>query len=73
MEKTDAQLALNTARRAMKIVVAIGMIALMLLMINIYVMMTQITASAQLSKKLQILEQITQPCCQSTSHNEKNK
>lgn len=73
MEKTDAQLALNTARRAMKIVVAIGMIALMLLMINIYVMMTQITASAQLSKKLQILEQITQSCCQSTSHNEKNK
>ncbi|WP_407379965.1 DUF5408 family protein [Helicobacter sp.] len=73
MEKTDAQLALNTARRAMKIVVATGMIALMLLMINIYVMMTQITASAQLSKKLQILEQITQSCCQSTSHNEKNK
>ncbi|WP_299328504.1 DUF5408 family protein [uncultured Helicobacter sp.] len=73
MEKTDTQLALNTARRAMKIVVAIGMIALMLLMINIYVMMTQITASAQLSKKLQILEQITQSCCQSTSHNEKNK
>lgn len=73
MEKTDAQLALNTARRAMKIVVAIGMLALMLLMINIYVMMTQITASAQLSKKLQILEQITQSCCQSTSHNEKNK
>lgn len=73
MEKTDAQLALNTARRAMKIVVVVGMIALMLLMINIYVMMTQITASAQLSKKLQILEQITQSCCQSTSHNEKNK
>lgn len=65
MEKTDTQLALNTARRAMKIVVVIGMIALMLLMINIYVMMTQITASAQLSKKLQILEQITQSCSQS--------
>lgn len=62
MEKTDTQLALNTARRAMKIVIAIGMISVLLLMISIYVMMTQITATAQLSKKQQAFELMLQQC-----------
>ncbi len=55
-EKTDAQLAIGTARRAMKIVICIGMIAVLLLMINIYIMLTQITATAQMSKEIKAIE-----------------
>lgn len=57
MKQTDSELALSVAKKSMKIVIFIGMFAVVLLMINIYVMMTQITASAQLSRKLYVLEQ----------------
>lgn len=57
MKQTDGELALSVAKKSMKIVIFIGMCAVVLLMINIYVMMTQITASAQLSRKLYVLEQ----------------
>lgn len=55
--ENQAQLALGTARRAMKIVIAIGMLAVVLLMINIYIMLTQISATAQISRELQTIKQ----------------
>lgn len=55
-EETNKDLALSVAKKSMKIVIFIGMFAVVLLMINIYVMMTQITASAQLSRKLHAIE-----------------
>ncbi len=55
----DIRLALSTARKAMKIVVFIGMVSVILLMINIYIMLTQISATAQITRELQIIKQST--------------
>lgn len=57
-EGTD--LSLGVARRAMKIVIFIGMVAVVLLMINIYIMLTQITATAQMSRELNAIKQVLQ-------------
>ncbi|PAF50820.1 DUF5408 family protein [Helicobacter sp. 13S00477-4] len=57
MEKTKPlDLSLQVARRAMKIVIFIGMFAIFLVMINIYVLLNQITATAKMSKEIHHLE-----------------
>ncbi|PAF42477.1 DUF5408 family protein [Helicobacter sp. 11S02596-1] len=45
-------LALGAARKAVRIVIFIGMFAVLLVMINIYVLLNQITATAQMSKEI---------------------
>ena len=50
--ENNENLALSTAKRAMKIVIFVGMVVVVLLMINVYVLLNQITATAQMSKKL---------------------
>ncbi|MGX3045211.1 DUF5408 family protein [Helicobacter sp. T3_23-1056] len=50
--------ALNIAKKAMKIVIFIGMIAVVLLMINIYILLNQITATAQISKEVKLIKQV---------------
>lgn len=47
---------LQIARRAVKIVIFIGMFAVLLMMINIYVLLNQITATAQINKQMHALE-----------------
>ncbi|WP_095297774.1 DUF5408 family protein [Helicobacter sp. 12S02232-10] len=54
-EFEKADLALNAARKAVRIVIFIGMFAVLLTMINIYVLLNQITATAQMSKEMHIL------------------
>lgn len=55
-EKEQKNLSLQVARKAVKIVIFIGMFAILLMMINIYVLLNQITATAQISKQIHILE-----------------
>lgn len=50
--------ALNIAKKAMKIVIFIGMIVVVLLMINIYILLNQITATAQISKEVKVIKQV---------------
>lgn len=47
---------LRIARRAVKIVIFIGMFTVLLMMINIYVLLNQITATAQINKQMHTLE-----------------
>ncbi|SQB98660.1 DUF5408 family protein [Helicobacter fennelliae] len=54
--ENNENLALSTAKRAMKIVIFVGMVVVVLLMINVYVLLNQITATAQMSKKLHTIE-----------------
>lgn len=56
----NGQLALSVARRAMKIVIFIGMLSVILLMINIYILLNQITATAQISREIKVIKQILQ-------------
>ena len=55
---SDSQLAVCIARRAMKIVVFIGMASVVLLMINIYILLNQITATAQMSREIKTIKQV---------------
>lgn len=55
-EEEQKNLSLEVARKAVKIVIFIGMFAVLLVMINIYVLLNQITATAQISKKVHALE-----------------
>lgn len=55
---SDSQLAICIARRAMKIVVFIGMASVVLLMINIYILLNQITATAQISREIKTIKQV---------------
>lgn len=57
LEHSNDKLALNIARRAMKIVIFIGMFAVVLLMINIYILLNQITATAQISREIKVIKQ----------------
>ena len=50
--------ALSIAKKEMKIVIFIGMIAVVLLMINIYILLNQITATAQISKEVKTIKQV---------------
>lgn len=42
----------DMARKALRIVIFIGMFAVLLMMINIYVLLTQITATAEITKDI---------------------
>lgn len=55
---SDSQLAVCIARRAMKIVIFIGMASVVLLMINIYILLNQITATAQMSREIKTIKQV---------------
>lgn len=55
---SDSQLAICIARRAMKIVIFIGMASVVLLMINIYILLNQITATAQISREIKTIKQV---------------
>ncbi len=55
---TPNEQALNIAKKAMKIVIFVGMIAVVLLMINIYILLNQITATAQISKEVKVIKQV---------------
>ncbi len=58
MENNDTKLALMTAKRAMKIVFFIGLIAVTLMMINIYILLTNTTAIAGIQRRVELLEQV---------------
>lgn len=55
---SESQLAVSIARKAMKIVVFIGMASVVLLMINIYILLNQITATAQMSREIKTIKQV---------------
>ncbi|PAF41338.1 DUF5408 family protein [Helicobacter sp. 11S03491-1] len=56
-EHQEIKLSLQVARRAVKIVVFIGMFAIFLMMINIYILLSQITATAQMSKEIHSMQE----------------
>ncbi len=70
MENNDTKLALMTAKRAMKIVFFIGLFAVALMMINIYILLTHTTAIAGIQKRVELLEQIQNP---NNKPNQQNK
>ncbi|PAF48149.1 hypothetical protein BKH46_02250 [Helicobacter sp. 12S02634-8] len=55
-ESEKENLALQAARRAVRIVIFIGMFAVLLVMIDIYVLLNQITATAHMSREIHTLQ-----------------
>jgi len=53
----NSTLAYITAKNAMKVVIFIGMCSVILLMLNIYIAYNQIVASAEMNRKIKVIEQ----------------
>ncbi|AFI03756.1 DUF5408 family protein [Helicobacter cetorum] len=51
---------LQIAKRAIKIVFFWGLLVLLLMMINIYILINQVNATAEIGKKVKQLEKATQ-------------
>lgn len=56
-ETSEAKLALASARRAVKITIFVGMACVILCMINISIWTTMISATAQMDKKINKIEE----------------
>ncbi|GAA7538152.1 DUF5408 family protein [Helicobacter pylori] len=51
------QEALEIAKKAVKIVFFLGLVVVLLMMINLYMLINQINASAQMSHKIKMVEE----------------